>query len=48
VIVDALRDLCGRSIGREIVVGACLQEAPCCVIVVEMKKLLMSKVEVDR
>jgi hypothetical protein len=47
-IVDAQRDLCGRSIGRETVVGVYLPEAPFCAIVVEREKLLMPKVEVDR
>ena len=39
-IADAQRDLCGRSIGRETVVGACLREAPSCVVVVEGRKLV--------
>ncbi len=45
-IADARRGPCGRSIGPETVVGACLPEAPCCVVVVEREELLVLKVEV--
>jgi len=46
-IADAQRGLCGRLIGPETLVGACLRAAPWCDVVVGEERSLVTKLEVE-